>query len=141
MAFLQKGCYKWQPNKSLGLDVVNLIIFISKNGEKKLLNHKFFPLEKKKKKPEKKKICQVGKSHHKEKHWSQWKNYIVFFLQMSWHRNLLQQFKNAIRVLKMNKNDIQICKHYRVFRFILEYSSLRSIFYMRIFERRYFGLC
>jgi len=42
VAFLQKGCYKWQPNKSLGLDVVNLIIFISKNGEKKLLNHKFF---------------------------------------------------------------------------------------------------
>ncbi len=54
MAFLQKGCYKWQPNKSLGLDVVNLIIFISKNGEKKTLKSQFFSLEKKK--TEKKKL-------------------------------------------------------------------------------------
>ncbi len=40
--FLQKWCYKWQPRNYLCLDVANLIIFISQNGEKPLKSHKSF---------------------------------------------------------------------------------------------------
>jgi hypothetical protein len=39
ITFLHKCCYNWQPKKCLGLDVVDLIIFIAKNGKKILRNH------------------------------------------------------------------------------------------------------
>ncbi len=122
MAFFQKGCYKWQPNKSLGLDVVNLIIFISKNGEKKNLKSQIFSLEKKKLKrknypswkisPQRKTLVAMEELH----------SLFCKCLGIGIYCN----GANAIRVLKMNKNDIQICKHYRVFRFIIEYSSFRD---------------
>jgi hypothetical protein len=32
--YTKKNISKWQPRKCLGLDMANLIIFISKNGEK-----------------------------------------------------------------------------------------------------------
>jgi len=37
VAFLQKCCYKWWPGKCLGLDMANLIIFISKKWPKNSL--------------------------------------------------------------------------------------------------------
>jgi hypothetical protein len=50
VAFLQKCRYKWWPTKCLvGLDVVNLIIFISKNGGKISQNLKKNSIFKKKK--------------------------------------------------------------------------------------------
>jgi hypothetical protein len=41
VVFLQKCCCKLQPRKCLGLDVANLIISISKNGEKISNFHNF----------------------------------------------------------------------------------------------------
>jgi hypothetical protein len=42
LAVLHKCCYKWWPRKGLGVDVANLIILISKKGEKIPKNQKFF---------------------------------------------------------------------------------------------------
>jgi hypothetical protein len=42
VALLDKCCYKWQPRKYLGLDVTNLVIYVSKNGETINENHKTF---------------------------------------------------------------------------------------------------
>ncbi len=40
VTFLQKCCYKWQPQECPGLEVANLVIFIFKNGEKIPQNNK-----------------------------------------------------------------------------------------------------